>query len=425
MNKEIKDRVISLIDRERLEQLAMDLVNIPSPTGQEGAVSDFILGWLKGHGFKAFQQEVEEGRPNVVGVLPGDGSGCSLTFNSHMDTSFTGTDADYLTLGEVSDACKARAYRDGGRICGLGINNDKGPLAAFLTAALAVRQSGVALKGDLVLAGVVGEIGRAPVGSHRGPGSRGKGVGTRFLLTHGVVTDYALVAEPSSFTMTWALPGAVFLRLTTRGRPAYTPFTRRDEKGVSHENAIVRMLPVLEAFEDWGRQYQEARRYKFSGGEIIPKVNIGAIEGGMPIKPNYSPAICHAYVDIRTPPGANPLEIKREVEGVLSAGGLAAEVDMFLSQKGYEGVGVEPLVEAVKDSHLFVFGDLPKPISAEHTSMWNDVNIYHEYGIPSIKYGPPTITYGFKREECLNTDDLLRAAQVYALAALEICGRAR
>ena len=35
-------------------------------------------------------QEVEDGRPNVVGRLEGAGGGPSLMFNGHMDTSYSG-----------------------------------------------------------------------------------------------------------------------------------------------------------------------------------------------------------------------------------------------------------------------------------------------------------------------------------------------
>lgn len=419
------ERALQHLDRERLARLCADLVNIPSPTGREGAVAEFVADWLRAHGFRAQLQEVEEGRPNVIGRRKGSGRGYSLTLNAHLDTSFAGSEEDYLVLGEVAAACQPRAVVADGFISGLGVNNDKGPLAACLEAALALREADVPLEGDLVLAGVVGEVGKAPVGRHGGKVARGKGVGTMFLVTHGGVTDYALVAEPSAFALTWALPGAVYLRLTTRGRPAYTPFTRRDGEGVSYENAVVAMLPVLQALDRWGARYQEERRYVFAGGEIVPKVNIGAIEGGSPIKPNYSPAVCHAYVDVRVPPGTKPLEVFREVEAVVAETGVPVEVDMYLSQPGCEGRGVEPLRAAVEQAHARVFGSPPRRVSPEQTSMWNDVNVYNWYGIPALKYGPPTITYGPRREERMALDDLFRAAQVYALTALDICGRRR
>ena len=75
-------------------------------------------------------------------------------------------------------------------------------------------------------------------------------------------------------------------------------------------------------------------RHRFPGGVIIPKVNIGAIEGGLPIKPNYSAGICYAYVDVRIPPGVKPLAAFREVEQVAAEAGVPVELEMYLSQPG-------------------------------------------------------------------------------------------
>ncbi|HEX9660677.1 MAG TPA: hypothetical protein VGB27_00200 [Candidatus Binatia bacterium] len=44
---------------------------------------------------------------------------------------------------------------------------------------------------------------------------------------------------------------------------------------------------------------------------------------------------------------------------------------------------------AVTHAHIYIFGsEPPAPPSAE-TSMWRDLNVFNEVGIPSICYGPP------------------------------------
>ena len=45
--KNALDRIFSLIHKEELTSLAMDLVNIPSPTGGEGKIARFIVDWLR------------------------------------------------------------------------------------------------------------------------------------------------------------------------------------------------------------------------------------------------------------------------------------------------------------------------------------------------------------------------------------------
>jgi len=48
------DRIFNQIQKEEVTRLAMDLVNIPSPTGQEGRIAKFIVGWLNANEITAF-----------------------------------------------------------------------------------------------------------------------------------------------------------------------------------------------------------------------------------------------------------------------------------------------------------------------------------------------------------------------------------
>jgi hypothetical protein len=51
--------------------------------------------------------------------------------------------------------------------------------------------------------------------------------------------------------------------------------------------------------------------------------------------------------------------------------------------------------------------------------MWRDVLIFNEMGIPAITYGPPRSF----RKQAMSVADLLRAANVYARVAIEVCNR--
>jgi acetylornithine deacetylase/succinyl-diaminopimelate desuccinylase-like protein len=415
-------KIFTLIHREELTRLAMDLVNIPSPTGREGKVAEFIVEWLLYNNLEARLQEIEEGRFNAIGRLRGSGKGLSLTFNAHLDTAFSGVAADLPILGEIQASDQPSAYLVEDRIYGQGIVNDKGPLAAFLMAGKALKESGVILKGDLILAGVAGEIGIAQVDEYRGSHYRGKGIGTQFLLAQGILSDYAVVAEPSQFGITWALPGVAYFKITVRGEAAYVPFNEPSPDFRGSKNAILKMIPVIQAIESWAGQYEEENQYRFSGGIIRPKVLIGAILGGRPYKPNTRPAHCAIYVDVRIPPQRDLQSIQQELERVFAASGVKTAVELYLWRPGYEGRGVEPLVEALRNAHRLVLKEEPQPIRPPYTSMWNDNNIYHMFGIPAVKWGPsPRGNVGDYSHQ--TQDDLVKAAQVYAAVALDICSR--
>src|SRR5215467_10529039 len=200
---EAAKEVLAQIDRDELARLACDLTGIPSPTGHEKAIAEFILAWFQGNGLKAVRQEVEVDRPNAVGILKGDGTGYSLCFNGHTDTSFTGTREDLRMAANLEPDDELRGRIVGNKVQGLGISNMKGGLASFMVAGKALKRSGVKLKGDVILAAVVGEISRTPVGPWQGPEYRGEGIGTRHLLSHGMHTDYAVVADGSDLNIVW------------------------------------------------------------------------------------------------------------------------------------------------------------------------------------------------------------------------------
>jgi acetylornithine deacetylase/succinyl-diaminopimelate desuccinylase-like protein len=424
VNKDLAKKVLAAIDRDELAQLGCDLVNHPSPTGQEKAVAEFILHWFQTNGLKAIRQEVEVDRPNAVGVLKGDGTGLSLGFNGHMDTSFTGTAEDLRMVADIEPESELRGSIAGDKVRGLGISNMKGGVAAFMIAAKALQKSGVKLKGDAVFAAVVGEISRTPIGPWQTKEYRGEGAGTRHLLTHGMHTDFAVVADGSDLNIVWTQTGVVQIKITTFGKAEAAWGSKRSTHPMEKLNAIVKMTKIIQGLERWAEDFEERYIYHSPTGPLYPKVNIGAIEGGAPYRPNYFPGVCSIYVDIRTPPQVRPVTVQYEVEKTLAALGVEHEVEVYKSLLGHEGKNVEPLVASLEEIHQFLFGAKLRPEAPDRASIWTDTNVYNELGIPAVKIGPRGRRIGPRNEEIL-IDDMLKAAQIYALVALDICARER
>ena len=424
LNKEAAKQVLAHIDRDELAQLGCDLVNIPSPTGQEKAVAEYILHWFQESGLKPVRQEVEVDRPNAVGVLKGDGTGLSLGFNGHMDTSFTGTQEDLRMVATVEPDSELKGSIKDGKVRGLGISNMKGGVAAFMMAGKALKKSGIKLKGDVIFAAVVGEISRTPIGPWQTKEYRGEGAGTRHLLTHGMHSDYAVVADGSDMNIVCTQTGVVQIKITTFGKAEAAWGTKRSTHPMVKLNAIVKMTKIIEALEKWAERFEEQYIYNSPTGPIYPKVNIGAIEGGAPYRPNYFPGVCSVYVDVRTPPQVRPVTVQHEITKSLSSLGIEYEIEPYKSLLGHEGKGVEPLVQSLEEIHQFLFSQKLKPEAPDRASIWTDTNVYNELGIPTVKIGPRGKRIGPRAEE-INIDEMVKAAQLYALVALDICNRER
>ena len=417
-------KVLAQIDRAELAQLACDLTSIPSPTGQEKAIAEFILDWFAANGLKPVRQDVEPDRPNAVGILKGDGAGLSLSFNGHTDTSFTGTREDSRMVANIEPEAELKGRIVGDRVQGLGISNMKGGVAAFMIAGKALKNSGITLKGDVILAAVVGEISRTPIGPWQSQEYRGEGAGTRHLLSHGMHSDYAVVADGSDLNIVWTQTGVVQAKITTFGKAEAAWGTKRSDFPMEKVNAIVKMSKIIAAVERWGAEFEEKYVYDSPTGPLLPKVNIGAIEGGAPYRPNYFPGVCSIYVDVRMPPQVRPVTIKAELEQLLGGLGLDYELDVYRSLLGHEGKNVEPLVKAAEEIFLHLFNEKIRPETPDRASIWTDTNIYNELGIPAIKIGPRGRRISARNEE-IEIDVMLKAAQIYALMALDICSRPR
>jgi acetylornithine deacetylase/succinyl-diaminopimelate desuccinylase-like protein len=223
-----------------------------SPTGEEKAISDYVYDWLEKEGFQPRRLACLPHRPNVIATLRGSGGGYSLIFNSHMDTAIANDEsAGYLMpMPKVIHS----AWVQDGQIHGHAIINDRGPLAAWMMAAKAIKASGKQLKGDLILAGVVGETTMEPVDEFPSPEYLGKEVGTRYTIVRGVVADFALVCEATAFSPVWVEAGEAYfkVRIHTPVEPLYTPYVPRFTDAISHPNAIVRAAPFIEALAKWG-----------------------------------------------------------------------------------------------------------------------------------------------------------------------------
>lgn len=415
-----REQVLSRIKREEVADLTKALVDIPSPTGSEKAIGEFILDWHSQHGIKPIRQEIDPNRVNAVGVLQGSGNGISLMINGHMDTSYSGTEEDRMFCRTLEPDSELKGSIRDGKVFGLGASNMKSGLAAFMVAGKAIRESGLALKGDLILAAVAGEISKTPIGPYQSGAYRGEGTGTQHLLTHGIQSDYAIVADRSAHSIVWAQNGVAQFKISTFGDPHAAWGVAREEKAPEVSSAILKMLKVVPAIDAWAAEFERAHVYSSAHGPIIPKVNIGSIQGGAPYKPNYYPGVCSIYVDVRTPPGLRPLQVQRELRALLAKIGMEYELEMYASRMGYDAKGVEPVVRVIEETYGSLFGKATPAPTGVHASIWTDTNIYNELGIPACKFGLGGGRWKVRSEQ-IGVEEIFQGAEVYALAALEIC----
>jgi acetylornithine deacetylase/succinyl-diaminopimelate desuccinylase-like protein len=417
------DDVAAKIDSQEVTDLALALGNIDSPHGDEGAAAQYVFDWLSEHGFKPRKIGVTEDRFNVAARMAGAGGGYSLLFNSHLDTTLR-PDAIW-SARNPTDPMFHTAWIEGDLIFGDGVVNDKGPMAAFLVAAKAIRDSGYPMLGDLYVTAVMGEISREPVDEYRGSDYLSKDIGARFMVTHGVVADFALVAEGTGFGIVCLEAGKAQFKMTvfSDGPLHYTPYIPRPTEIVATPNAIVRSSVVIQAFEEWAYDFERRMTYVSDAGTIVPKASIGAIRAGYPYSPTNTPQVCSLYIDTRLLPGMNPNDVRDELLQLLDRVGIPGEVELFLYRPGFETRGAERLIETIRRCHGKVFPNPPTTISPSVSSMWRDTNAFLELGIPAVSYAPRAAAHATVK--AFKVSDLINAANVYARIAMDLCNQPR
>ena len=335
------EEVLQQVDRDRIVELACNLANIVSITGEEEEVAKYLGSEFEKLGMQVEYQYVEDGRPNVVGTLKGTGGGATLMFNAHMD-HFDNPQETVV---------------DEDRIYGRGLVNMKAAFPCYIEAVSALQKAGVKLKGDLIIAGVVGEIEKAQIGRFHGKTYRGAGVGARYLMDHGVMADMCIIGEPTGLQLQIGNSGLLWARVSVDGKA--TKF-------------VLAACKVAQAIQDWEKEYQRKYPHKF----MLPTVQIGAIDGGNAFKPGTRPTT-DIFVIVKMLPGAVPLAIKRDIEQVCEkvkkreSDILDIRVDLYLTTPGYEISKSEPLVKTMERAHKTVFNNpvpYAKPIRYGITS---------------------------------------------------------
>ena len=410
VDQDLAEKIFSAINEQSLVRMCSEMINIPSPTGSEGPMAEYLRATWRQMGLEVSWQEVEEGRANVIARFEGTGKGRSLMFNGHMDTSNSGKE-DFLT----GIGYKPSAVIKDGMIYGLGIYNMKGALACYTHAVQALASSGVRLAGEVILAAVSGEIEKSQWGEFRGSEFRGYGVGTHYLVNHGVLPDMCILGEPTDLQVVLEHYGSLWVRIAVSGIYVHTAFAA----GRSGENSIRRLADVLDAVRDWIPVWEEKAAHNGQRGVA----NLGCIRGGHPWRASRTPERAELFLDLRVPPRMTLQEARREARALFEEikkryPGYPLDFETYVSVPGATISSDHPMVAAIERNHRRLLGKEPE----RGVVLWcSDASVLTRYGIATVNYGPSSGPRDAQGER-VKIKTLLDITKIYALTAAELCG---
>ena len=409
--KEITRRIVDYLEgREReILDFACQLIATPSPNppGDERQVAEVVLKKLAALGLQGAEVKAKKTeRPNILLRLPGKEDEPVLLYNGHLDTKPAGDLTRWNT-----DPLKPTLVD--GRLYGLGAGDMKGAIAAMIYAAAALRATDVELDGDLLLVFSADEEG-------------GSDYGAKYLVEEGIKADAALLGEPCGINEEWE-----YLTLISRGITCF----KIKVTGTQTHSSISDILPTVNASEKMAlvlSRMKKGLQLTYDPHPLCPQgptVNPGVMVWGG-IYYGVYPGEAGFSTDIRTLPGMTLEGVRRDIEKFLDDlrdedPELQLELQFEPTALGWiQATEIPPdhsLVRALLNASETALGFRPPLGACPGTT---DAAWFQGLaGIPTVPaFGPGRITLAHTPNEYIAVDSLLRAAKLYALAAIEFLG---
>jgi acetylornithine deacetylase/succinyl-diaminopimelate desuccinylase-like protein len=382
------DRLRSFVNRDRLVETAVRLVEVPSPTGQAGAALDLLAEILAADGFAV--QRPDGGYPAAPAVATRFDSGLpgrTIQFNGHLDT---------VHLPFVPPRI------ENGLLTGSGASDMKGGTAAAVEALRAVRDSGALEAGSLLL--TAHDLHEAPWGDGRQLDR---------LIRAGFVGDAVLLPEPLCDVLPVAGRGCATWKVTIErtGPPVH------EVMRPSAEPSVIAAGADLVARLGWLQGELAAWSHPVCGA---PTVFIGQIHSGEIY--NQSPHECWLEGTRRWLPGMDAGDVEAEFRSLLGEieerSRTRIACDWFFIRDAFQLDRCDPFVSVFQDVYAAISGrPLPegsKPFVDDGNSFWSLKEL------SAITHGPRA---GGQHTvaEWVDIDDLVRVATLYAATAVEYC----
>ena len=391
MLKTLNERIARAVDRQRLTDTALALIEVPSPTRSAGAAADRLAAILDADGFSV--QRHEAGWPQapvVAAELKSGRPGPTLQFDGHLDTVHLPFVPPRLQNGTVYGSSAA---------------DMKGGIAASLEALRILRTLDALPAGRVLF---------TAHDHHEGPWGDGRQV--RAMIREGIVGDAVLLPEYLNETLPAAGRGVAIFKVTIRrdGAPVHEVLRPPGLPDVVGAGAL-----LVTRLQAWHEQLKHnSHPHAGSDSVFVGSVHTGEIY-------NQASTECVVEGTRRWITPGSAAAVKTEFEQLLATlaneTGTAIELDFVEQGEAYRIDTDDPFVHAFQRACTVASGS-PLPVGAK--PFVDDGNIYASVaGIPALTHGPAA-TGAHTLNESVPVSELVRVASLYALTAVAFCGGA-
>ena len=408
MIKETEERLLSFINRDELVRLTQDLIRIdsvirPETGNTEAGVVRFIADWIRKElGVEPLIEEVLPARENIILTIDSGRAGPCLMFEGHTDVVSEGN-RDLWRHDPFG------AEIEDGKIYGRGSCDMKAGLAVNLLTVKAMLKSGVEYKGRMRLGLMCDEEDQM------------LGVQDYIKKGHADDVDACLVSEPEENQLCLSMKGALRAIVKVTGKMAHGAMP------LAGINPSIRMARIILAFEVFEKvEMERCGKDEFLGWPSVTFTVVQSPPAGEPAQLNVMPAESIAYVDIRTIPGQEHEEVKKQLQEALNR--LAADDPDFHAE--IEFIADKPVVSMEKDEPIVMivaeaFRDITgrEPVYNGVPGATDGTFLRDLKGIPSLVNGPGPRHVPHQTDEYVEIEELFESLQIYLLSTLRFLNR--
>lgn len=384
-----KNLLLSKINQEEVISLTKKLIKIPSVTGNEKQICDFLYNYLKKCGFVVSKEYVEDNRPNIIARFKKGEKGKTILLNGHLDTVPAGDNWSNDPFSATEDDCY---------IYGRGSADMKGGVAAQICAMRAFMESEIPFNGEIIFSGVVGEeVDQS---------------GTISLVNNNILADCAIVSEPTNLLLVSSCKGDMDIRVQITGKAAHASVP---EKGL---NAIYLASKIVLELEKYANNLKKTTKHQILG---TPTLVVGTIKGGE--VPCMVAGSCELRVDRRLLPNEDIDKVVSEIKEVVNSINIkfpefTSEIKVLYSVPAMECDGKLPLVVCLQKNinKLYKGGDS----SIHGWPATTDGNVLNAADINTVIFGPGTIDVAHKPDERIEKNQLALASKIIAATIFDL-----
>jgi acetylornithine deacetylase len=422
MTQDNRKAILDTIDAHRDDAIEFlrKMISIPSVTGDEAAIQDFVGDYMTDIGLDVDKWETDweelkkhpgyrpvargyEGRPNIVATHKGTGGGRSLLLNGHTDVIPVGNGEGW------SDDPWSASIKDG-RIYGRGSADMKSGVASHILAVQYLKAAGIKLKGDVLINVVIDE----EVSGH----------GTLDTVIRGYKADAGISGETSDLAIQPACIGRIWFEISVQGKPAGI---QKRYEGISAIDLGNKVVAAVKELED-ERVATVTHPLYPNALDSLPCI-IGSFQAGN--YPSAFPDTALLKGSIGTVPSEDHEGVKQSLVKKIAA---LAATDPWMKDHppvvrfvGYDAEASEidrnhPVVDLVSKNYTEVTGKQPQISGRQGAADTRFLNKYAD--TPTVIFGPGSTAVMHANDEYVSIEDYITSIKVMALCIYDWCGAA-